>query len=201
MAKHHSPQPRTECQCEFCGTVFRVKCSNLRLGKVKGKFCSQFCYRRGLTTTEARFWASVVKTPACWLWTRRLNKDGYGQMKPTGNRIDQHAHRISWQLHNGTIPDGLKVLHHCDNPPCVNPAHLFLGTDKDNSDDMMRKGRNRPLRGEQNAASKISVRDVMEIRRRRTCGETLDSLARAFNVSDVTISRTVRRLSWRHVLA
>jgi len=91
---------------------------------------------------EKRFWGKVQKTDSCWIWTGGTNGHGYGSLviDHTGNhRI--YAHRLSWIIHYGEILNGLQVLHKCDNPLCVNPEHLFLGTQKDNMDDMMAKGR------------------------------------------------------------
>lgn len=87
-----------------------------------------------------RFWAKVQKTETCWLWTAGATTKGYGYFCPTRpNKV--YAHRYSWELVNGAIPTGLLVCHTCDNPPCVNPSHLFLGTVRDNAIDMSLKGR------------------------------------------------------------
>lgn len=92
-----------------------------------------------------RFWEKVTKGDGCWEWQGARIPHGYGNMTVPDHGHD-YAHRISWQLHNGEIPAGLWVLHHCDNPPCVRPDHLFLGTAQDNVDDSIRKGR-RTTRG------------------------------------------------------
>lgn len=77
----------------------------------------------------------------CWLWTGCVTPKGYGYVGPKVSSGSRFAHRISWEAANGPVPDGMFVLHRCDNPPCVNPAHLFLGTARDNTEDMVRKGR------------------------------------------------------------
>ena len=90
-----------------------------------------------------RFWEKVSKTDSCWVWTGVKTRGGYGYLHKSSGTEQQsrRAHRISWELHNGQIPDGLWVLHKCDNPPCVNPDHLFLGDRKANMDDCAAKGR------------------------------------------------------------
>lgn len=87
-----------------------------------------------------RFWQRVERGPNCWLWSGGTNERGYGKISDD-NRRPAYAHRISWEMTNGPIPEGLYVCHHCDNPRCVNPSHLFLGTQKDNLRDMSTKGR------------------------------------------------------------
>lgn len=98
----------------------------------------------------------------CWEWTGSCNKHGYGRYAEEGSHV--LAHRKSFELFVGPIPEGMQVLHRCDNPPCINPFHLFLGTHRDNMADMFAKGRGRRLAGEENPNSKLKYRDVLEIR-------------------------------------
>ncbi len=94
-------------------------------------------------TFEERFWQKVKRCgdDECWLWQAVTNQDGYGLVRYPGRPHMMGAHRASWLLHNGDVPADLEVLHRCDNPPCVNPAHLWLGTQVDNIHDMCAKGR------------------------------------------------------------
>jgi hypothetical protein len=119
-----------------------------------------------------RFWAKVYKQEgdACWLWTASKFRDGYGKFARGGHSAGMvRAHRVSWELHNGSITDGLFVLHDCDTPACVRPDHLFLGTAKDNVRDMIAKGRQNFVRafGEAHSRTKISDIDIaaMEVDR------------------------------------
>lgn len=98
---------------------------------------------------EVRFWKRVNKDgpihpvlqTRCWLWTASTVRAGYGQMRGRDQRTTLSTHQVSWRIHNGPIPEGMCVLHHCDNPPCVNPDHLWLGTRLDNNRDRIKKGR------------------------------------------------------------
>ena len=95
-------------------------------------------------TAHVKFWEHVTQTPSCWQWKGASHEDGYGQVAVSnkGIRKNLFAHRLSYEIHIGPIPPGLWVLHHCDNPPCTNPEHLFLGTPLDNMLDAVAKRRN-----------------------------------------------------------
>lgn len=125
--------------CAYCGKDFSYHPSDDNAQT--RKYCSQECYRAGKTRApQDRFWEKVAKGDGCWLWTASTRKNGYGWFG--GLDISEtFAHRCSWIYTFGAIPDGLCVLHRCDNPPCVRPDHLFLGTQYDNIKDMISKGR------------------------------------------------------------
>jgi hypothetical protein len=146
-----------------------------------------------------RFWARVQKTDACWPWIGGKTKAGYGLFGPGNTK--RLAHRIAWELTHGPIPVGLFVCHTCDNPPCVRPDHLFLGTAGDNADDKHAKGRGRGRpKGSPSPARKLTAAQVIEIRDRYTgaWGEQ-SRLARAYGVTQGAIWRIVRRVNWANV--
>ncbi len=153
----------------------------------------------GKTTTQ-RFWSYINRLGAddCWMWTGPLVGAPpmyYGSMWWGGRRI--HAHRISWMLHRGGIPPGLWVLHRCDVPLCVNPRHLFTGTNRDNVQDRHKKGRS--AKGERVTLSKLKNRDVLEIRERYRKGEAVKTIARSHDVWDTTVYDIVRYTTWKHL--
>lgn len=157
-----------------------------------------------------RFWAKVdVRGPDdCWVWKGTRNKrggSGYGTMG-LGRKVQRrgYAHHVSWAIHYGAVPPGKWVLHKCDNPPCVNPRHLFLGDRRANVEDMVRKGRASkvPRPGEQNPNAKLTIEQVAEIRRVFVLGSKTHGagpLARKYGVAYPTILRAVRGLSWKPV--
>ncbi|MDQ3539711.1 MAG: HNH endonuclease [Chloroflexota bacterium] len=144
-----------------------------------------------------RFWAKVDKSGECWLWTAYRDRDGYGDVRMDGRKLV--AHRVMWIIEHGPIPEGLYICHHCDNPPCVNPAHLFLGTNQENQLDAVRKGRQRGFSpfGELNSHAKLTTAQVAEIRRLYAEGDVTQwQLGATFGVSDATISKIVRYKTW-----
>jgi hypothetical protein len=156
-------------------------------------------------TPEERFWGKVEKGDGCWVWTAAKNHAGYGQLA-FGNRPNRRmalAHRVAWELVNGPIPHDLLVLHKCDNPQCVRPDHLFLGTSADNTHDMDRKGRRRivPHIGEDNGRAKLTAQDVRDIRSELVilghpdCG--YKAIARRYGVTPQQIRTIVRGEQWK----
>jgi hypothetical protein len=202
--------PRGLCQCG-CGQETRFATRNdphlgLKAGE-RNLFVRGHQNRLPESVIAAAFWGRVDQTggdDACWTWTNKRTGQpakSYGRFKV--NAVLHRVHRLSWELTYGPIPEGLVVCHHCDNPICVNPRHLFLGTTQDNSIDMVRKGRharNLPVyRGEANSQSKLTDDGVRAIRRRYAAGETERDLAAAYGVSERAIYFVVRHQTWRHV--
>lgn len=140
----------------------------------------------------ARFWAKVNRSDdpgVCWLWTAS-SSGGYGYIALGGH--NQKAHRISYEIAYGPFDPVLNVLHTCDNPSCVNPRHLFLGTHQDNMRDRDRKGRGYKRNGEKNGRCKLSDEQVVEIRRLYALGYAKNALAKKFGVSFTQIDRIVK---------
>jgi predicted XRE-type DNA-binding protein len=145
-----------------------------------------------------RFWIRVDYSggpEACWRWTGHISENGYGIASINGKGYK--AHRVSYFVEHGQIEDDRFVLHRCDVRCCVNPAHLFLGTPKDNSQDAVRKGRNTKLYGEQNGKARLTRAAVLAIR--RICkrgGVYQKTVAKQFGVSEATVSYVVNGGRW-----
>lgn len=149
-----------------------------------------------------RFWEKVEVGPAdsCWCWEGGKNPLGYGKLniRHVGWRL---AHRVAWELTCGVIPDGLCVLHSCDNPPCCNPSHLRLGTRRDNSNDKVARHRQSYIRGEKCTNAKLTEKQVLEIRRvYATGGIKQIELARRLGVGKTLIGYIVNHKAWKHLL-
>lgn len=144
-----------------------------------------------------RFWSYVDKSggdDACWIWTGPKIKDNYGRFHLREQKFQ--AHRVSYAIAHGGLESDVLICHHCDNPPCVNPKHLFIGTHRDNNLDKLEKGRAGVPYGEQHWASKLTPDAVRMI---RASQKTQRRLAAEFGVSQDQISAIKRREAWRHV--
>jgi len=146
---------------------------------------------------EHRFWTKCdVGEGGCWNWSAARDRKGYGKVGLQHKTIG--AHRVAWIIANGDIPSGLQVCHHCDNPACINPAHLFVGTGRDNSQDMVKKGRARPpcLSGAMNGRAKLTAEDVARIRARGASGGSYRAIAQEFSVSKSLVAQILRGTIW-----
>jgi HNH endonuclease len=158
------------------------------------------------------FWSHVDKSGECWKWTGSILESGYGQFRPGSSCLKTkrwRAHRYSWVLFHGPIPDGLKVLHKCDNRKCVNPDHLFLGTDLDNVRDCISKGRGKHAlngkykRNVNNISSKITQIQADEIRYiYLNCPNiSQQCIANQFGINQRSVSNIIRNKTWSKILS
>lgn len=193
--------------CDICGKEFEyndtrrksARCCSLGcLGKIGSK--SRIEKRRRewetggisqyLNDLKIKLEKHTTKTDKCWTWNRSKNKQGYGSLM---HRCKVwKVHRASYIAYKGEIPDGLQVLHTCDNPSCVNPDHLFLGTNLDNVNDRVKKGRTK-------FRSKLTIEQVQEIKKLLALGVTMKRLANDYNVSDVCICYIKQGKSWKNL--
>ena len=178
--------------CKICNKPFKRKNPN-------AQFCSLACCFS--KSPEERFWDKVIKSDVpgeCWKWTGSKNNCGYGTFGVNYKTIT--AHRFSYALHNGQIPDGMLICHKCDNPSCVNPSHLWLGTNADNTKDRESKGRGNytnPAKGEKHWNVKLSESDVQKIRELIFLGNTNRHIAKMYNMSEAQISKIITGKTWK----
>lgn len=204
---------KRENKCEACERIFIVPRKNQ-----VGRFCSKECTRKLLrkdqlkkyseylsveTEEQKMLWLKrnyekfVVKIQNdCWKWNGSTSS-GYGNFCYKGKIIK--AHRASWILHNGSIPESMFVLHKCDIKSCTNPEHLFLGDNTDNMRDMASKGRTGVSLGEKNPASVLTVQQVIEIKKLLEMGINVPRLSKDFKVSKSTIGCIKYGVTWKHV--
>lgn len=207
VAKHGLIEPYGMCQCG-CGKRAPIPVRpTKKLGQTKGEptafIRGHYNGSRNVNPPlQERFWAKVNKREPneCWEWHGALDTNGYGKIRADGRL--QVASHVSYKIYHGIIPDDLWVLHRCDNPRCVNPNHLFLGTHAQNMQDMVAKGRGKPKSspGESNPKAKLLTNDVVRIRERHGQGERVIDLAREYNVKALCISRIVNLVTWKHII-
>lgn len=150
-----------------------------------------------MQSIEERFWKYVKKTDSCWLWTGGCRVGRYGGLGrgPRGTGVVS-AHRLSYEINVGPIPTGAVIMHTCDNPLCVNPEHLRVGTQRDNMLDMVAKGRigktgPKPGTG---AKNKLTLREAEIVREKYGAGVSQQKLAAEYGIGQATVSRIIRRL-------
>lgn len=148
-----------------------------------------------MQTPVQRFWSKVDTSGVCWTWTAGKTTAGYGVLRVNG--VGRYAHRLSYEFHIGPIPTGKHVLHRCDNPPCVNPAHLFLGDQTANNRDAAAKGRTPHGIGHYNA--RVGEAEVLAIRELYASGLTQRVIASRYGISQQEVHKIVARKTWAHL--
>lgn len=186
------------CLCE-CGTKKVFNSGAL----TSGTTISCGCYR----SIHAKDYKEVLKERllknilinenGCWVWQKSKHRQGYGNV--AFKRKCRLAHRVSWEIFKGNLDKDILVCHKCDNPPCINPDHLFLGTDRDNSLDAFAKGRIQRYKGSDHYYSKLNDENVIAIRNMRKKGKTQEYLSKVFSVNISTIKDVLSRRSWMHL--
>jgi hypothetical protein len=202
QGKNRKPITYHDRICEHCGAAFERRSKGRKAAAIR--FCSRRCFdQHKRVDPVAMYHRRVIKRDGCWGWRGKTDRRGYPffELKRGGSIVMYRAHRLSYEIHTGPIPDGLNILHHCDNPPCTRPDHLFVGTHQDNTNDMLSKGRE--SRGENRPLAKLTTDQVANILSRlavqpRPRG-VLTAIARAFNVSVSTICDIDQGVSWKHI--
>lgn len=194
-------------RCKACGQLF------IRQPRIISPVCSRKCYWKWLASNEYqydRFMGLVDKSSECWLWNGTISDRGYGIFARTldGKRITTFAHRHYWVLENGAIPDDLEVCHNCpggDNPACVRPSHMFLGTHKENMEDYVAKRllgtipTDHHNYGERHCLAKLTEADVFDIFKWYIDGETQASIAIRLGITNQVISDIINSKTWKHL--
>lgn len=199
MPRTRRPESFVSLTCQSCGNPFMRE--HWRVSAGEDKHCSKPCYfaAKSNASNEA-FWKLALEVESgCWEWQGSRTVQGYGRVRMPEKRGGViKAHRRAWELASGEIPDGLLVLHHCDNRPCVRPDHLFLGTAYDNMRDMSQKGRAAGFKrkGANHPLAKLTQAQVDDIRSRVWKHGKYAEWAREFGVTDGTVRSIYRGDSW-----
>lgn len=191
--------------CKRYGTLVKRRILN--------NTCKECCYRNKSTKIWFKWSAAskeekiehlkrfferhVIKQDGCWGWNGKLHKSGYTSMMY--GKTQTNGHRISYMIHKGSIPEGLLVLHKCDNRSCTNPKHLFLGTHKDNVIDMYNKGRANSQKKNCKCFTKLTDTQVKEIKEKLKLGVTVARIARDCGISNGAIYAIKKGVTWKHV--
>lgn len=200
--------------CLTCNKEFKWRYRN-----AVQKYCSRKCLGKHVHTWNYRnrflwktatkeqqiehlrsiFNKNVIKKDGCWDWQGRCHNGGYAVMVHGSDHKQIGAHRVSWMIHKGEIPKGLFVLHKCDNKPCTNPEHLFLGTIKDNVQDMHKKGRANRLKNEEHPNAKLTIEKVKKIKELLSIGVTMTRISKDFHISHGAISAIKNGITWNSI--
>ncbi len=187
---------RKQCSVDGCNEVSYCRswcCNHYERWRVHGNPLITTSKVTPGDTPEERFWARVIKTDTCWIWTK-AKRVGYGILHVEGNLWG--AHQYAWFLTYG-YRSKMFILHSCDTPACVNPAHLREGTPADNSQDMTDRGRQ--AKGGRNGKAKLTEECVLEIKRLLKEGAKMVSIAKKFGVAHPTISNIKHNHCWKHI--
>jgi hypothetical protein len=199
VAKHGLKHPYGKCQCGCGGDTTISPYTQSKYGALRGhpRQYIQGHATRHYQSMEESFWAKVdIRLPdECWPWKSHTKK-GYGYFHPQ-KHLSMRANRFAYEIFFGPIPDGLCVCHECDNPNCCNPAHLFLGTNAENTADKVRK--NRQAKGERIANGVLTEEQVREIKRLHRAGLGSWRIAKMFPVSRTSIKNILNGKTWKHV--
>jgi hypothetical protein len=173
-------------RCVECGTEFYAPPSH----REKRSYCSRKCRASAQSKWQHvpladRFWEKVDKSGECWIWTAAMLKTGYGSIRVEGKAL--RAHRVAYELTHGKIPEGMLLRHSCDNPKCVNPAHLIVGTKRENTQDALERGQH--VVGEDHYKAKIPNQAIDTIRAALAAGVSGKYLAKQFGVDQSMISQ------------
>lgn len=196
MGCRRTSEGRVTLICQWCGATFSRKASKVRSGRAA--YCGKACADRGrlgLLVDRLRDGIDASGGPdACWPWKGAVHSRGYGKItvgQHNGRLLTETTHRAMWRTICGEIPPGLFVLHRCDNRPCCNPRHLFLGTHRDNMRDMAIKGRA--------GGRRLTDRQVRELREQYRLGVPSSVLAREYGLAVSTVGHIVDGRSYRYV--
>lgn len=188
--------------CIYCGKEYQRPFSEAKRSNMK--FCSRSCVtantnKKNKKQTIELFYKNTIvpkNRDECWIW--QCGKTArYGQIKINGIKVG--VHRFSYEYFNGKIPEGMYICHQCDQPKCVNPKHLFIGSSQDNMDDKIQKGRGKYCKGEKQAGSILSEQQVKEIKLKLKEGVYQRILSAEYGVSQTTIYKINQGIHWKHV--
>ena len=187
--------PAGICHCGCGGATSIHKFNDKFKGRIKGGYCKYITGHNNRSDPVDRFFNSfVVASNGCWEW-KGIDTNRYALIHVNDKNIG--AHRLSYIVHNGPIPEGLHVLHKCDNKKCCNPEHLFLGTSAENMQDKVNKSRQ--AKGSDVYLAKLTEDSVVKIKERLSRGEFINVIAKEYNVSRQAISQINNGTTWKHV--
>lgn len=194
LTNKEGPNPSGLCLCG-CGNATPIAPqSNSKNGNVNGK-PMRFVKGHKISPNAQTFWDYVQKSDGCWEWKGGKHSFGYGVLSVDGKSY--LAHRHCYELHYGEIQDDMEVCHKCDNPSCVRPDHLFVGSHDDNMKDKVNKGRQ--PRGTNVSTAKLTDEKVREARKLRDDGMTFVAIGSIFGTSRKTVECAVKGITWRHI--